>query len=216
MESQDSSDSALVEDYGLAAALMGVGDQGISHSRGRTPTIDGLSTEYEDHGAGFTPLRDSSDWRLVDFLADAEDTCLCPSRYCLKSQKRTHAFVTYCVLLKFWPAFDTGVPFSAFFSSSKSTCRSLDLIPTGSISNVEPDQDGDSESLDGGESRGKDAIDDNRPPEEDCLHIQVSESILLQAVRCDELNVLVFGRHLTQEEAKWLVVCYAQDATALL
>jgi hypothetical protein len=84
MESQDTSDSALVEDYGLAAALMGVGDQDSSHSRGPTPTIDGLSTEYEDQGTGFTPLRDSSDWRLVDFLADAEDTCLCPSRYYLK------------------------------------------------------------------------------------------------------------------------------------
>ena len=56
-------------------------------------------------------------------------------------------------------------------------------MPTGSSSNVEPDQDGDSESLDGGESRGQDAINDNRPSEEDyCLHIQVSESMLLQAV----------------------------------
>jgi|LauGreDrversion2_3_1035106.scaffolds.fasta_scaffold456263_1 hypothetical protein len=56
-------------------------------------------------------------------------------------------------------------------------------MPTGSnISNVEPDQDGDSGSQDGGESRGKGAIDDNRPPEEDCLQIQVSKSILLQAV----------------------------------
>jgi len=51
-----------------------------------------------------------------------------------------------------------------------------------SRSYVEPHQDGDSGSQDGGESRGKDAIDDNRPPEEDCLQIQVSESILLQAV----------------------------------
>lgn len=179
MESQDTSDSALVEDYGLAAALMGVGDQDSSHSRGPTPTIDGLSTEYEDQGTGFTPLRDSSDWRLVDFLADAEDTCLCPSRYCLKSQNQTHAFAMYCVFLKCWPAIDTGV----HLSSCKSQCRNLDLMPTGSnISNVEPDQDGDSGSQDGGESRGKGAIDDNRPPEEDCLQIQVSKSILLQAV----------------------------------
>lgn len=96
MESQDTSDSALVEDYCLAAALMGVGDQGSSPSRGRTPTIDGLSTEYEDHGAGFTPLRDSSDWRLVDFLADAEDTCLCPSRLLPEIAKLNSCF---CYLL---------------------------------------------------------------------------------------------------------------------
>jgi len=79
METQDCPDSAL-EEYSIASALMGLGDQ---DSMVRTPTIDGLTAEYEgEHGAEFTPLRDASDWRLVDFLAD--DACLCPSRYLVR------------------------------------------------------------------------------------------------------------------------------------
>lgn len=55
-------------------------------------------------------------------------------------------------------------------------------MPTVSVSNAEPEQDGHSENLDGVESQDKDAIDDDRLLEEDILQVQVSESILLQAV----------------------------------